>query len=469
MYCSHCGRKNDNNSKFCSSCEKELITVEENNSFLHNSIIRKSIKKDAMEKNKDPLYLGNIIMFTTVIITLIVVVLSFGEKAIASSGGTNYSLNLSTSGFLKSLIIYIIFMSVILYFTLGMNKISLDISRDKKTSIGSMFKYPFQKITIYLKILGINTLIYLLLELLTYIPVVGIILYLILTIYLSPILVMFIYIMIDNTNISIRQAIKKAISVTKGKKVAYYALILSFAGWYLLSIFTLGLLTIWIMPYINVAISNFYLYITNEKKYKAAPKGISNGAIIGITIGIYVLFIIIITFAIFTYAFINEVKEEVNKDSDIIIEDNYIDYFDNNISGKTINISGLDVFIPDEYKEITLENYEKAYMSNEENIVIGLINYDIGYNISASDYANTYKSSFSSSYSCGNLQASDINHYNWETLECNGVGVNIQNYIAIQNNRLYLLIISYDNNSFSKAERIINHIEKNLMFSNIVA
>lgn len=58
MYCSHCGSKNEENSEFCSSCGKELIKVKEQNKQdrstrpIHNSIIRKSIKKDAQKKIK---------------------------------------------------------------------------------------------------------------------------------------------------------------------------------------------------------------------------------------------------------------------------------------------------------------------------------------------------------------------------------------------------------------------------------
>lgn len=475
MYCSDCGSKNEENSKFCSSCGKELKKEEQQNSQdqatenLHNSIIRKSIKKDAQEKNKGPLYLGNIIMFTTIIIVLIIMTVIFGEKTINSSGGMNYSLGLTTGNFLETSIIYIILMAVIFYFTLGMNKISLDISRDKKVSIGTMFKYPLQNISVYLKILGINILIYFLLELLTCIPFVGVILYLILIIYLSPVLAMFSYIVIDDSKLPILAAINKAISITKGKKVAYYALILSFAGWYFLSIFTLGILIFWIMPYMNVAISNFYLYVTKEKEYRTASKGMCDGAVIGVTIGTYVVFIIAIGIAIFTFAFMLGVKEGINNSNKNIIEDDSIDYFDNSISGDSVNISGLDIFIPDDYKEITLDNYEKAYRSKEGNVVIGLITYDMSYDISASDYTELYKSSLSSAYSCGNVQTVPINYYNWETLECSDEIANIKNYIAMQNNRLYLLTVSYQNASFAEAKEIMNHIEKNLRFSNTVA
>lgn len=474
MYCSHCGSKNEENSKFCSSCGKELIKVKEQNKQdrstgpIHNSIIRKSIKKDAQEKNKGPLYLGNIIMFTTVVITLIIMAVNFGEKTIGSSGGINYSLGLTNGNFVETSIIYIILMAVIFYFTLGMNKVSLDISRDKKTSIGNIFKYPFQNINVYLKVLAINILVYLLLELLTYIPIVGIILYLVLAIYLSPILVIVSYIMIDNNKLSITEAIKKAIKITKGKKATYYALILSFAGWYLLSIFTLGLLIVWIIPYMDVAISNFYLYITGEKEYNNATKGMSDGLIIGVAIGAYVIFIVITVIAILTFAFIYGIKEGINNSNEIIIEDDST-YVDNYISGDSKNISGLDIFIPDDYKEIPLESYEKAYSSKEGNIVIGLITYDMSENVSAREYTELYKSSLSSAYSCNNIQTSPINYYNWETLECGGGRANIKNYIAIQNNKLYLLTVSYQDKSLVAATEIMNRIEDDLRFSNTVA
>ena len=393
---------------------------------------------------------------------------NFGEKTIDSSGGINYSLGLTNGNFVATSIIYIILMAVIFYFTLGMNKVSLDISRDKKTSIGNIFKYPFQNINVYLKVLAINILVYLLLELLTYIPIVGIILYLVLAIYLSPILVIVSYIMIDNNKLSITEAIKKAIKITKGKKATYYALILSFAGWYLLSIFTLGLLIVWIIPYMDVAISNFYLYITGEKEYNNATKGMSDGLIIGVAIGAYVIFIVITVIAILTFAFIYGIKEGINNSNEIIIEDDST-YVDNYISGDSKNISGLDIFIPDDYKEIPLESYEKAYSSKEGNIVIGLITYDMSENVSAREYTELYKSSLSSAYSCNNIQTSPINYYNWETLECGGGRANIKNYIAIQNNKLYLLTVSYQDKSLVAATEIMNRIEDDLRFSNTVA
>lgn len=472
MYCVHCGSKNENNSKFCYSCGKELQPIEEESKvFLHNSIIRRSIKKNAYEKNKNSLYLGNIILIIAVIITAIVITICFGTETVNSSGQYHYQLDFTTTNFFTGSLLFIIFMVIITFFTLGMNKVSLDISRDKQTMTRDIFKYPLQNISSYLKITGISILVYLILKSLIYIPYIGGILYLILIIYLTPVLTMFPYVLIDNKQLSLIKAIQQTFSLIKGKRVAYYALIFSFIGWYLLSILTLGLLIIWINPYINVAMSNFYLHIAGKQKYNEATQGISDGTVIGITIGTYIACIVILVMIILALTAFKEIENQTSNPNNTQIEDSY--YNDNspsdNISGQTVSISGLKIFIPNEYTEISLESYDKAYMSKEGDIVIGLITYELSYDITADDYANIYKSSFSDTYSCGAISTVIRNHYSWETLECIGDLVNIKHYIAIQNRKLYLLTISYRHNSSTQAQIVSKNIENNLMFSNTVA
>ena len=475
MYCIHCGGQNDNSSKFCSSCGKELQPIKAGKSEpLHNSVIRRSIKKNAYEKNKGALYLGNIILIIAVIILVIVITVSFGTETMSESGSYHYQLDFTTNSFFNISLISIIFMAVITFFILGMNKVSLDISRDKSTMTRDIFKYPLQNIVCYLKVIGINILVYLILEVLMYIPFIGGLLYLILIIYLTPVLAILPYVVIDNDQMSIIEVIKRTFSLIKGKRVAYYALIFSFIGWYLLSIFTLGLLMIWVNPYVNVAMSNFYLHITNQKEYNEATKGISDGAVIGITIGTYMMLIIIFVLVIFTFAIFKEINNQITEEDNIQIEDNYYDYYDyydndNDIYGQTVSVSGLNIFVPNEYTEISLESYEKAYMSKEKDIVIGLITYDLSYDIAAKDYANFYKSAFSNNYSCGQTDTIELNHYNWEILECVGDLVNIKHYIAIQNRKLYLLTISYQHNSSNQSNIVSKNIEENLTFSNTVA
>ena len=473
MYCSYCGNKIEKDSKYCSSCGRELNQVSKEEPThkerkkIHNSVTRKSIKMDAMTKNKGPLYLGTIMFIMAIIIIMVLMTTIFGTKTLTASGNYEYYLSLTDTTVLNAMIISIIFMIVSMYFTLGMNKTCLDISRDKQVKTGTMFLYPLKNIKLYLKLIVINILVYLILEALTYIPIIGIILYLAIAIYMIPVLGILPYIIMDNEDIGIIEAVKRTMTVIKGNRVAYYALIFTFIGWYMLSILTLGMLIIWVLPYMSVAISNFYLSIIKEKEYNDATSGISNEAVVGITIGFYVTVFVVIIIAAFTFGFVTSLKEEINN-NDVIIQDNY-DEDKNNFSGDIKNISGLDIYIPDGYSEITLANYTKAYMSGEGDIVIGLITTDLGYDVASNQYANVYKNSFSSAYTCGNVSTKGFNHYNWEVLDCNGTGVNIRNYIAIQNRKLYLLTISYEQNAIFKIENLYSNIEKELAFANTVA
>lgn len=473
MYCSYCGNKIEKDSKYCSSCGRELNQeskekpTNKEGKKIHNSVTRKSIKMDAMTKNKGPLYLGTIIFIMAIIIIMVLMTTIFGTKTLTASGNYEYYLSLTDTTVLNAIIISIIFMIVSMYFTLGMNKTCLDISRDKQVKTGTMFLYPLKNIKLYLKLIVINILVYLILEALTYIPIIGIILYLAIAIYIIPVLGILPYIIMDNEDIGIIEAVKRTMTVIKGNRVAYYALIFTFIGWYMLSILTLGMLIIWVLPYMSVAISNFYLSIIKEKEYNDATSGISNEAVVGITIGFYVTVFVVIIIAAFTFGFVTSLKEEINN-NDVIIQDNY-DEDKNNFSGDIKNISGLDIYIPDGYSEITLANYTKAYMSGEGDIVIGLITTDLGDDVASNQYANVYKNSFSSAYTCGNVSTKGFNHYNWEVLDCNGTGVNIRNYIAIQNRKLYLLTISYEQNAIFKIENLYSNIEKELAFANTVA
>lgn len=66
------------------------------------------------------------------------------------------------------------------------------------------------------------------------------------------------YIYIDNPEIGIVEVMKKSREMMKGHKWEYFCLILSFLGWMILGIFTLGILYFWLFPYMGVAQANFY-------------------------------------------------------------------------------------------------------------------------------------------------------------------------------------------------------------------
>ena len=66
------------------------------------------------------------------------------------------------------------------------------------------------------------------------------------------------FVLSDNPNIGAKEAIEKSKSLMEGKKAQLFWLWLSFFGWGLCCILTLGIGFLWLIPYINVSIVNFY-------------------------------------------------------------------------------------------------------------------------------------------------------------------------------------------------------------------
>lgn len=66
------------------------------------------------------------------------------------------------------------------------------------------------------------------------------------------------YILVEHPELSINQAIDLSRKLMKGRKFDYFYLQLSFIGWYILSILTLGIGFLWLTPYIECAEASFY-------------------------------------------------------------------------------------------------------------------------------------------------------------------------------------------------------------------
>ena len=78
-----------------------------------------------------------------------------------------------------------------------------------------------------------------------------------------------IYIMLDNPQISPLEAIGASKQLMRGHKFDYFTLQLSFLGWAYLSIFTFGLLGIWLNPYMQVTMANYYNALTGWQPRQA--------------------------------------------------------------------------------------------------------------------------------------------------------------------------------------------------------
>ena len=66
------------------------------------------------------------------------------------------------------------------------------------------------------------------------------------------------YILIDNPELSANQAINLSQKMMKGHKLDLFFLHLSFIGWIFISIFTLGIGSLWLNPYIMTTQAAFY-------------------------------------------------------------------------------------------------------------------------------------------------------------------------------------------------------------------
>lgn len=71
------------------------------------------------------------------------------------------------------------------------------------------------------------------------------------------------YIIVEN-NIGVIESMKISMKMMKGYKLKYFTLGLSFIGWAILSILTLGIGFLWLIPYINLTFANFYKDICSD-------------------------------------------------------------------------------------------------------------------------------------------------------------------------------------------------------------
>lgn len=131
---------------------------------------------------------------------------------------------------------------------IGMCVITLQISRLGKSGIESIFDG-------FRKGLGNNIVAGILVQIFTFLWTL---LFIIPGIVKSYSYAMTYYILADNPDMAPTDAITESRKMMDGNKWRLFCLDLSFIGWYLLSILTLGILALWISPYNMMARAEFY-------------------------------------------------------------------------------------------------------------------------------------------------------------------------------------------------------------------
>lgn len=66
------------------------------------------------------------------------------------------------------------------------------------------------------------------------------------------------YILLDEPELTARQAITRSCEIMQGRRWKLFCLYLSFIGWGILSILTFGIGFLWLAPYMNASIAAFY-------------------------------------------------------------------------------------------------------------------------------------------------------------------------------------------------------------------
>ena len=131
--------------------------------------------------------------------------------------------------------------------TLGYAMFAISLFRGRKTSPTMVF-YGFERFGKAFGLYIVMSIFVLLWSLLLFIP--GIIAALRYSLCF--------YILADNPNMGIMQALNESKRMMKGNKWKLFCLILSFIGWMILGLFTLGIGYLWLMPYIEVTMIAFY-------------------------------------------------------------------------------------------------------------------------------------------------------------------------------------------------------------------
>ncbi len=136
--------------------------------------------------------------------------------------------------------------------SIGYSRFNLDLVDEKDVRVGTLFDY-FDE---WKKAFGARILqsVYIFLwSLLFVIP----------GIMASFSYVMVSYVMAEHPELSAREALKESRRIMKGNRWRFFCMMFSFIGWNILTVFTLGIAGLWVVPYEQAAIAAFYRDITD--------------------------------------------------------------------------------------------------------------------------------------------------------------------------------------------------------------
>lgn len=200
---------------------------------------RKELKARAKESLKGNY--GKLILALIVTVLIGMAIIYIGEILIGIGTATGSFL----TGFCGA-IIFIVGMIATFYLTIGYSKMLLKVARNQETSLNELFSKDNFPSTF--RIVGISIVESI---------IVFFASYLIIPAFILPLSYAFVVYMAIDEGTGLN-TIKNCRMMMKGHKWDLFVLELSFIGWIILSILTLGILSLWVAPYIAITEINFY-------------------------------------------------------------------------------------------------------------------------------------------------------------------------------------------------------------------
>lgn len=73
------------------------------------------------------------------------------------------------------------------------------------------------------------------------------------------------FILVDNKDMSAIDCMKASYDIMNGNKMYLFVLMLSFIGWFIVGQITCGIAMLWVSPYYNITLGNFYNTLKDDK------------------------------------------------------------------------------------------------------------------------------------------------------------------------------------------------------------
>ncbi len=217
---------------------------------------RKVIKRLAFEEPKGTL------AKSLLCVLLVMSLVNFGLVCLFRTIGYNFDVSLFDN--------LIIGLTLVLTSPLLLNFVNMFLmnSRDELITFSDLFKRG-NRIIRFSWYCALIIFGYLLLTFLfSLLPFVGFIINLIIFIVIMPACFFFPYVYLENEKCGFKEMISESFKVVSGKRLEFYGMIFSFSGWFILGLFTLGVLYFWIIPYLYIALTYLYLEFTAKREFK---------------------------------------------------------------------------------------------------------------------------------------------------------------------------------------------------------